>query len=108
MLSTTARTYPSMAAKDFAEVLEVSPLHKQAKKLKGKALEDFCEQHPGDGKLRYVVGKIRKLFICEENYMKQGLNPEQIKEKRRKEQRQIMEKLFTEIEKLRSEWLSRL
>ena len=88
----------------FVEALEVSPLHKQAKKLKGKALEDFCEQHPGYGQLLHVVDKIRKLFVCEENYVKQGLNPEQIKEKRQKEQRPIAEKLFTEIEKLRSEY----
>ena len=88
----------------FVEVLEVSPLHKQAKKLKGKALEDFCGQHLGYGKLLYVVNKIRKPFCLRRKLYETGAGPEQIKEKRQKEQKPIVEKLFTEIEKLRSEY----
>lgn len=92
------------ARRKFVEAIEANALHKQAKKLNRKQLEAFCIEHPGYGNIVDIINRIRELFAYETKYIEEGLEPEEIKERRQSEQKPKLDELFERLEKYQSEY----
>lgn len=88
----------------FNDALEVSPLHKKGKTLKGKALDAFCAENPAYGNILKIMEYIRELFKYEEDYIALNLAPDEIRQKRQEDQSEKLEELFTLIEKHQKEY----
>lgn len=65
----------------FVEAMEVNPLHKEAKNLNGKRLQEYCQSHPSYGNIVHIVDEIRKLFRYEKTYVEQGYDEKEIEKK---------------------------
>ena len=81
------------ARRYFFEALEANPCHNKAKKLKGEALNEYIKENPGYGVILSVFIKINKLFEFESKYVKKKLSPQEILERREKEQRDILNEI---------------
>lgn len=92
------------ARRKFVEAMEANALHKQAKELSGQKLKDFCEENAIYGNIVYIVDQIKKLFEYESDYIKKEFTPDQIKERRQKEQKPILDELFSFLEKHQDEY----
>lgn len=78
----------------FVEALEVSPLHKGAKKMNQKQLKQLCDKNPSYGNIQHVLGELSYLFHCESRYQKEGYTIEEIKEHRQEEQKSRVDEIF--------------
>ena len=91
----------------FVEAMEVNPLHKEAKNLNGKRLQEYCQSHPSYGNIVHIVDEIRKLFRYEKTYVEQGYDEKEIEKRRQEEQKPILDELFTYIRERESEYASK-
>lgn len=89
------------------EAMEVNPLHKEAKNLNGKRLQEYCQSHPSYGNIVHIVDEIRKLFRYEKTYVEQGYDEKEIEKRRQEEQKPILDELFTYIRERESEYASK-
>lgn len=95
------------ARRYFVEAMEVSPLHKKAKKLNREQLEEFCKEHPSYGNILHVVNRFKKLFAYEALYKDEGLSSSQIKKRRQDEQKPVLDELFECLKNYQSEYTSK-
>ena len=88
----------------FKEALEVNPMHKEGKKLSGKALEEFCKVHESYGIVRHIIDEIKRLYKEEKDYKEKKYDPEMIKKERQEVQKPILDDLFEYIEEHQNEF----
>lgn len=88
----------------FVEAMEVSPLHKETKKMNQKQIKQVCEENPAYGNIVEIIEIIRQLFDCEKKYIKEGYLPEEIMKERQREQKPILDEFFTRLEQMEQEY----
>lgn len=88
----------------FVEAMEISPLHKEGKKLKGEKLQEYCNEHPAYGNIVRIVSSIRTLFNYEKTYQEKGYTASEIMEHRQAKQKPLLSDLFDFIESLQGDY----
>lgn len=88
----------------FVKAMEISPLHKAGKKLKGKKLQEYCDEHPAYGNIVRIVSCIRTLFGYEKTYHEKGYTASEIREHHQAEQKSLLSDLFDFIETLQGDY----
>lgn len=97
----------SHARRYFVEALEVSPLHKTAKKMNSEQLRKLCEKNPAYGNILRIVNDIRNLFTYEAKYIEDGLSPSEIQKRRQAEQKPKLDDLFIRLKKYEGEYTAK-
>ena len=83
----------SHARRYVLNALEVNPCHKDAKKLKKEALNEYIKENPAYGVVLRLFIQINKLFEYESKYVKQKLSANEIFLRREADQREILSKI---------------